>query len=190
MAMTYGHISIPESAVPVAASPVFQHLLGTYASETNKVASVWREVTPEALSFRPHPRSSTVEEIMKHQLLSERRFFLEFLGSPEPPPHQVLPEPPTPGNYVERMAQLALPRLAYLAPKEEGWWLEMVPFFEVRRQRIWIFWRSLLHTAHHRSQLAVCLRLLGKRVPSTYGPTADVTWAGADPTTTADAAGR
>jgi hypothetical protein len=68
--------------------------------------------------------------------------------------------------------------------------MEVVPFFDVKRQRIWIFWRRVLHTAHHRSQLTVYLRLLGKKVPATYGPTADVTWEGADPTTTVDAAGR
>jgi hypothetical protein len=65
-----------------------------------------------------------------------------------------------------------------------------VPFFDVRRQRIWVFWRRVLHTAHHRAQVGVCLRLLEDRVPATYGPTADVTWSGADPTTTLDAARR
>jgi hypothetical protein len=53
-----------------------------------------------------------------------------------------------------------------------------------------IFWRRILHTAHHRTQLTVYLRLLNKPVPPTYGPTADITWQGADPTTTLEAAGR
>jgi uncharacterized damage-inducible protein DinB len=190
MSMTYDYIAIPDSEVPRTASTAFQHLLDTYASETNKVVSVWREFTAQDLSFRPHPRSSAVGDIMKHQLLSERRFFGEFLGVPEPPPDQILPESSTPENYVRRMLQCALPRLAYLAPKTEDWWAKVVPFFDVKRQRIWIFWRRVLHTAHHRTQLTVYLRLLGKKVPSTYGPTADVTWQGADPTTTVDAAGR
>ena len=30
-----------------------------------------------------------------------------------------------------------------------------------------------LHLAHHRGQLTVYLRLLGAKVPSVYGPTAD-----------------
>src|SRR5438094_4462172 len=54
------------------------------------------------MPFRPHPRSSSVEEIMKHQLLSERRFFGEFLGLPEPPPAQVLPARQTPDDYASR----------------------------------------------------------------------------------------
>ena len=32
---------------------------------------------------------------------------------------------------------------------------------------------TLLHSAHHRGQLTVYLRLLGSKVPSVYGPTAD-----------------
>ena len=72
--------------------------------------------------------------------------------------------------------------------KAEPWWLERVAFFDVERERIWIFWRRVLHTAHHRTQLTVYLRLLGKMVPATYGPTADLTWDGADPTHNVDAA--
>lgn len=186
--MDYSSVAIPESEIPRASVPIFQHLLDTYASETNKVISVWREF--QDLSYRPHPKSSSVQEVMKHQLLSERRFFGEFLGSPEPLPAQVLPQASSPEAYAQRLLQLARPRLAYLAPKDEAWWMEVVPFFEVERQRIWIFWRRVLHTAHHRTQLTVYLRLLGKKVPSTYGPTADVSWKGADPTTSVEAAGR
>jgi uncharacterized damage-inducible protein DinB len=32
---------------------------------------------------------------------------------------------------------------------------------------------TLLHSAHHRGQMTVYLRLLGSKVPSIYGPTAD-----------------
>jgi len=190
MPMNYAYTAISDSEIPRASNPIFQNLLNTYASETNKVISVWREFTAAELSFRPHPRSSTVEDIFKHQLLSERRFFGEFLGLPEPPPAQVPPAGKTPEDYIARMRELALPRLGLLAEKTEGWWLEVVPFFDVRREHIWVFWRRVLHTAHHRTQLTVYLRLLGKDVPSTYGPTADVTWAGADPTQTVEAAGR
>ncbi len=190
MPMTYAYTAIPDAAVPRAASPIFQHMLDTYASETNKVASVWREFSADELSFRPHQRSGTVQDIFKHQLLSERRFFGEFLGLPEPSADEVLPQGQTPTDYAGRLAQLALPRLGFIATRDEAWWLEVVPFFDVERTRVWIFWRRLLHTAHHRTQLTVYLRLLGKKVPPTYGPTADVTWEGADPTRTTEAAGR
>jgi uncharacterized damage-inducible protein DinB len=188
--MMYRNPAIPESKIPQAAAPVFQHLLDTYASETNKVVTVWCEFSSEDLDYRPHGRSSTVQEQMRHQLLSERRFFGEFLGIPEPDPSKILPLENSVKAFIEKMRNLATARLDLLAQKDDAWWLQMVPFFDVQRQRIWIFWRRVLHTAHHRSQLAMYLRMIGKPVPAIYGPTADATWVGADPTHTEDAARR
>lgn len=190
MPMQYDYVAIPDSLVPRAAKPTMQHALDTYASETNKVISVWRCFSNDDIRFRPHPRSKDVLDIMKHQLLSERRFFGEFMGVPEPSPSEILPKGEVPEDYVQRMRELAVPRLSFFAAQEEPWWLEEVQFFDVVRQRIWVFWRRVLHTCHHRTQLTVYLRLLNKAVPSTYGPTADVTWEGADPTQTVQAAGR
>ncbi len=83
--MHYDFVAIPAQDVPRATDPLFQHLLDTYASETDKVISVWRCFSSEDMEFRPHPKSSTVADILKHELLSERRFFGEFVGTPEPP---------------------------------------------------------------------------------------------------------
>ena len=188
--MIYEDSVIKESEVPPAAVPVFQYLLKTYASEANKLYSVWSEFTVDDLSFKPHPRSSTVSEIIEHELLSERRFFGEFLGLPEIPADEVLPQNRTPKIYAARMVELSRRRLRFLAQQEEIWWLTAVPFFDVERERIWIFWRRVLHTAHHRAQLGVYLRLRNKTVPSIYGPTADVRWEGADPTRSVAAASR
>jgi uncharacterized damage-inducible protein DinB len=189
--MQYEYTAIPESQVPRAAEPVFQHLLDTYACETSKVVSVWRQFAPADMSFKPAERSATVLEIMKHQLLSERRFFAEFIGlGGEPEAAALLPPELTPAAFCHRYEELCRPRLERMANRDQQWWLEVVPFFDVQRQRIWVFWRRVLHTTHHRTQLSVFLRLLGKPVPSSYGPTADVTWKGADPTRSVEAAGR
>ncbi len=185
-------VVITDLEVPRAAHPLFQHLLDTYASETNKTASIWSKLTDESLDFRPHPRSSSLRQILVHQILSERRFFAEFIGLPEPEVDGLLPagESPRVVEYVRRLVALARPRLGALAERDEAYWLGEVPFFDVRRQRIWVFWRRVLHTAHHRAQVGMCLRLVEARVPSTYGPSADETWAGADPTVSLDAARR
>ncbi len=188
--MQYPETPIPETEIPRAAVRWAQHAIDTYASETNKVLAAWAAFADADLAFRPHPKSSTVADIFKHQLLSERRFFAEFLGLPEPRPEQILPAASSVAAYRARMLDLARPRLAFLAARDESWWLGETAFFDVRRERVWIFWRRVLHTAHHRAQLSVYLRLLDKAVPPAYGPTADVSWEGADPTTTLDAARR
>ena len=190
MAMTYEFTAIPDARIPRASSPLLQHLLDTYASETNKVIAVWRCFSDGDLTWRPHPRSQAVLEVFKHQLLSERRFFGEFLGAPEPPAAEVLPPEVTVETFARRMQELAEPRLSFLAGQKEAWWLQTVPFFDVTRQRIWVFWRRVLHTCHHRTQLTVYLRLMNRPVPPTYGPTADVSWKGADPTQSVEAAQR
>jgi hypothetical protein len=89
--MTYDRVDIPAEVVPRAAEPLIQHLVDTYASETNKTASNWRRV---------------------------------------------------------------------------------------------------LHSAHHRTQLTVYLRLLKRAVLPSYGPTADVSWSRADPPLTVRSAER
>jgi uncharacterized damage-inducible protein DinB len=188
--MNYAYTAIASDEIPRAAHELFQHLIDTYASECNKVISTWREFHDADLDFKPHPRSSSVREILKHQLLSERRFFGEFLQTPEPVPELVLPAVIAIDTVSARFVELAKARLGFLALQDASWWITVMPFFDAHRSRIWIFWRRVLHTAHHRTQLTVYLRLLGRDVPSTYGPTADAVWVGADPTNTVEAAGR
>ena len=176
--MNYEFSAIRENEIPRAAVPLLQHVVDTYASEVNKVYATWAQFSESEMDYRPHPKSSTVRDIMKHELLSQRRFFAEFLSAPEPPANEVL----TASGYGERLVEMARPRLQFLASRQESWWLAPARFFDVDRERIWIFWRRILHTAHHRTQLTVYLRLLNKTVPPVYGPTADVSWQGADPT--------
>ncbi len=191
--MQYEYVAIPDDEIPVAAEPVFQHVVTTYVSEANKTASMWRAVPDAALDYTPHPKANTVRTIMVHQLLSERRFFAQFVGTHEPPVEALLPEgesPPTQA-YIDKYLWQVRGRLPQLAAASATWWLQERDFFGGRkRQRIWIFWRRVLHTCHHRTQVQSWLRLAGCHVPAIYGPSGDVTWDGADPTYSLDAARR
>src|SRR5260370_37917304 len=122
------------------------------------------------MEWRQHPKSSSVEEILKHQLLSERRFFGEFLGSPEPPAAEVLPAGRTIDEDAARLVQLAAARLAWMSALRGEDWLRSTKFFVVERERIWGLWRRVRHSAHHRTQLTGYLRLLDRAGPATYGP--------------------
>ena len=191
MAMQYPATYLVDD-LPVVPVPLLRHLVETYASETNKTASVWTELRDDQLDFAPHRRSSTIRQILTHQILSERRFFAEFIGLAEPPVESLLPPGEAPGvaAYIERLVALARARLPALAAGDESYWLAEVPFFDVRRERIWVFWRRVLHTCHHRTQVQAWLRLAGCHVPAIYGPSGDVTWSEADPTYSLDAAKR
>ncbi|MBY0456205.1 MAG: DinB family protein [Gemmataceae bacterium] len=192
--MQYDWAAVPESEVPAAADPTFRHVVETYASETNKTAAMWRAVPDRLLDFKPHERCNTVRTILVHQLLSERRFFAQFVGTQEPPVAHLLPpgEAPAVGDYLDKYVWLARLRLPQFAAAPADWWLGEMPFFGgLKRQRIWTFWRRVLHTAHHRTQVQTWLRLGGAEfVPAIYGPSADVTWDEAEPTYSLAAADR
>src|SRR3954447_272129 len=119
----YEFVAIPDADVPPAAEAAHRHLLDTYASETNKTASVWRAVPDDRLDFRPHERVNTVRAILEHQLLSERRFFALFVGTAEPPAEEVLPPGEGPGvaAYVGRYVDLCKRRLPQLAAGTAAW---------------------------------------------------------------------
>lgn len=182
--MQYDFVAIRDGEIPPAVYPQLAHVVSTYASETNKTASMWKAIPDECIDFSPHEKTNSIRTILKHQLLSERRFFFEFVGLVEVEKEQLLPdrENASVDEYIDRYVRFARLRLPQLAEAAPDWWLEELPFFGYQRQRIWAFWRRVLHTCHHRTQIQSWLRLAGVHVPTIYGPSGDVTWDGATPT--------
>jgi uncharacterized damage-inducible protein DinB len=192
--MIYDFTAIADSEIPRAVEPVFQHLLATYVSEANKTVGMWRTVPDNLLEFRPHEKTNTIRMILAHQLLSERRFFAQFVGTEERAVEELLPpgESPTVQAYIDKYVWLVRGRLPQLARGTTAWWLESRPFFGgLQRERVWVFWRRVLHTCHHRTQVQAWLRMAGHEpVPAIYGPSGDVKWDEADPTYSVEAAKR
>lgn len=149
----------------------YRFLTDTYGSERLKTLSVWSEFSDAELTFRPAGHARTPLEHMVHQCLSEdtwmRTMFGIAVSRPTLPPHEQRLA------FLRHYADVSAARLDALRARSDAWWEAEVPFFEVTRARTWIFLRRLAHSAHHRGQLTVYLRLLGKPLYSTYGPTAD-----------------
>jgi uncharacterized damage-inducible protein DinB len=149
-------------------------LADTYETERLKVLSVWAMFRDEDLPFRPHPsdrRGRSVREHMVHQCVSEDTWFKTMLGIDVAAPP--LPASETRLEFLRRYSEDSARRAAALQARPEGWWEDVVAFFEVERPRAWIVLRRIAHTAHHRGQQTALLRALGRDVYSTYGPTAD-----------------
>ena len=155
---------------PIPASGTYGFLLDAYETEVLKTTGIWLAFTEDALSFRPAPKSRNVREQMDHQVRSEARWMSTMLGIDTGDPD---PAEETVRGYVEQYRGDAARRLELLRSKPDTWWHETSQFFDVPRSRAWIFLRRLNHSTHHRGQLIVYLRILGLRVPSVYGPTAD-----------------
>ncbi len=149
----------------------FTFLSDSYATERLKTLSVWSQVPDERMRFRPEPRARTPHEHMVHQCISEDTWMKAMLGiavSRSP-----LPADETRVAFLEHYAACSAERLAQLAAKPDDWFTAEARFFDVPRTRAWIVTRRLTHSAHHRGQLTVYLRLWGQALYSTYGPTAD-----------------
>ncbi|MSR03549.1 MAG: damage-inducible protein DinB [Gemmatimonadetes bacterium] len=143
----------------------------SYETERLKTLSVWAEFRDDELAFRPAPLARTPHEHMVHQCVSEQGWMIRMLGidigRPELPPVEDRL------SFLRHYDEVSRLRREVLDAKEPEWFGEPTTFFDVPRTRAWVLTRRLVHSAHHRAQLTVYLRLLDRPLYSTYGPTAD-----------------
>ncbi len=146
----------------------------TYETERIKTLSVWSMFADEDLRARPHPLDRTDRnplEHMVHQCVSENKWFCTMLGIDVGAPP--LPAVESRIEFIRRYAVDSGKRLSILKEKGKSWWEEHVKFFDVDRSRAWVMLRRIAHTAHHRGEQTVLLRLFGRKVHSVYGPAAE-----------------
>lgn len=149
----------------------YDFLVETYRTERLKILGVWSQIPENRMRFRPEPRARSPLEHMVHQCMSENNWMRDMLGigvSQTPLPTQETRDAFT-GHYDLCSAE----RLQALASRPDEWFEETTRFFDVERTRAWVLTRRIAHSAHHRGQLTVYLRLWGEALYSTYGPTAD-----------------
>jgi uncharacterized damage-inducible protein DinB len=149
----------------------FDFLVESYRTERLKTLSVWSQVPSERMAFRPEPRARTPHEHMVHQCVSEHAWMTHMLAITSSRP--ALPATEDRMAFFEHYAAVSAERLAQLETKADDWFEAQTMFFDVARSRAWVLTRRLTHSAHHRGQLTVYLRLWGQALYSTYGPTAD-----------------
>jgi uncharacterized damage-inducible protein DinB len=152
----------------------YDFLVDTYDTERLKTLSVWSMFRDEDLLIRPHPytwKDRNPLEHLVHQCTSEDKWFCTMLGIDVGAPP--LPDKETRIEFIKRYAEDSEKRLAILREKDKTWWEQEVAFFETRRTKTWIMVRRIAHTAHHRAEQTALLRMLGRKVHSVYGPSAD-----------------
>jgi len=152
----------------------YDFLVSTYRTERLKVLSVWSMFRDEDMNVRPHPedrRGRSAREQMIHQCMSEDLWFRSFFGIDLQ--SNAVPGDESRLSFIKKYAEDSQKRLDMLSLKEPEWWEQDVEFFKVPRSRAWVMVRRIAHTAHHRGQQTAMLRMLGRDLHSTYGPTAD-----------------
>lgn len=152
----------------------YKFLIDTYETERMKTLSIWSMFRDKDLPVRPNPndkRGRNAHEHMVHQCMGENKWFCDMLGIDVGAPP--LPKQETRLEFIKRYSEDSGKRLLALKKKDYKWWEEVVAFFHVKRSRAWIMTRRMTHTAHHRGQMTMLLRILGREICSTYGPSAD-----------------
>jgi uncharacterized damage-inducible protein DinB len=151
--------------------PRYDFLVESYRTERLKTLSVWSQIPDGRMTFRPEPRARTPLEHMVHQCVSEDTWMRTMLGITVSLP--ALPQQETRPAFLQHYAAASGERLARIESQPDDWFESEATFFDVKRSKAWVFTRRMTHSAHHRGQLTVYLRLWGQPLYSTYGPTAD-----------------
>jgi len=149
----------------------YDFLVESYRTERLKTLSVWSQIPDARMTFRPEPRARTPLEHMVHQCVSEDTWMRTMLGVTVSLP--ALPQQETRPAFLQHYAAASGERLAQIESQPDAWFEAETAFFDVKRSKAWVVTRRLTHSAHHRGQLTVYLRLWGQALYSTYGPTAD-----------------
>src|SRR5208337_3728608 len=163
--------------------PISELLLVEFDEEMKKTRATLERVPEDKKDFAPHPKSMPLGRLAPH-IAELAGFGVTVLTTPELDFSK--------GSYkplaFESVAQLvqafdegaAKARTALQNTADEAWtqnWklsFQGKPLFSGSR---FLAYRQMFlnHLVHHRAQLGVYLRLNGKPVPATYGPSADDT---------------
>ena len=137
--------------------------------------SVLKGLPPDQLSYRPHERSPSAEQIvwtltreLKACIGAAKNGKAEMENIPPPPLAEML-------AMYERWSKQLIDVVSKV--DDEGWDRKAQGIYQgkvVMEQPLGIFlWFILFDAIHHRGQLAAYLRPMGGKVPSIYGPSAD-----------------
>ena len=161
-----------------------KELIAEYDREAARTRKILEAIPADAdFTFKPNPKSMTLGRLAGHvsetagdwavhTLTTDK---LEFAADHKFEPYI----PASKEALLERFDQdtaKVKAELAKFAPEkwDENW--KMVAgaqtWIDETKYEVWRSW-VINHMIHHRAQIGVYLRVLGKPIPGTYGPSAD-----------------
>ena len=158
------------------AKVIADFLLSTLDGEIKTTTGVFAAVPPDKIDYRPHARSKSALELLRHLTL-EDEWMLNAVadGQFSPIPDQsdacgIMTPTDAIARYNERIPA-AIARVRALSGEALS---REVDLFGMMRMPAVAFLPLVLgHSAHHRGQLSTYLRPMRAKVPPIYGPTAD-----------------
>jgi uncharacterized damage-inducible protein DinB len=162
-----------------------QLFLDAFEREHATSMRVLRAFPDEKSDFKPHEKSGTAAQIVWPLVLGEERLMKKALTTGfdwSAPPTAPPPTPARVSAVADRLEQVHPETLALLqAADEAALGSESVKFFVGPKTlgdvpKLDFLWYLLCDHVHHRGQFSIYLRMVGGKVPSIYGPSADEPW--------------
>ena len=169
----------PAAAAGAALGPR-QQFTDVFQKEHATTLKVLKAFPADKASFRPHERSNSALQLA-WTFAVENKIATAALRGPISLEGGFPPAPPTFADVMTAYEASTKELLQTLASTPEKRLKETVKFFTGPKKMGDVpvgemLWFMLLDSVHHRGQLSVYLRLVGGKVPSIYGPSADEPW--------------
>ena len=159
--------------------PQLDDFLRTWEMEFRTTLHLFSAYPANRLQFRPHEIARTAAELMWTIVREEEEFINGSLRGKFA--WKEVPAPKTKDALVRELKKRHEAAVKKVKQAGEALFSKQVPFF-VAKGKIApvsvkdLVWGMLHDQIHHRGQLSVYLRIVGGKVPSIYGPSADEPW--------------
>lgn len=159
-----------------------KELIAEYDRETDRTRKILEAIPDDAdFEWQPHQKSMKLGRLAAHTSDTNGDWALHTLAkdrldwTPEMTPQNPTNKKDLLARFEKQVAEVK-PMLAAMTPaKWDSNWKFVAgdqTWIDDTKYDVWRTW-VLNHLIHHRAQLGVYLRLLDKKVPGTYGPSAD-----------------
>jgi uncharacterized damage-inducible protein DinB len=160
-----------------------QQFTDAFESEQARTLRVLRAYPDDQSDFRPAERSKTAREVAWALVLGQERLMTKALTTGfdwSAPPAAPPAAPATMSAIADACEQSHRQALEALKAADEERLEGTVKFFVAPKtlgdiRTLDFLWFLLFDHVHHRGQLSIYLRIVGK-VPSIYGPSGDEPW--------------
>jgi uncharacterized damage-inducible protein DinB len=159
--------------------PKLKAYLSTWEQEFKTTLRVFESYPSDRLNYRPHEKSKTAHELMWTIAHEEGEFIggclrgnITFRGQKPPKTKEAL---------IRAYKKSHAATVKKVKKAGEELFSRTIKFYVAKGKmgdvRVGdMLWLLLHDQIHHRGQLSVYLRLVGAKVPSIYGPSADEPW--------------
>ena len=159
-------------------------LIAEYDREVATTRKMLDAIPADAdFNFKPNPKSMSLGRVAGHVVETAGEWAVGTLARDKVEMDPGKPYVPwVPASKEELLAKFdketAETKAALAAFKPEQWddnWKFVAgsqTWIDDTKYGVWRTW-VMNHLVHHRAQLGVCLRLIGAKIPGSYGPSAD-----------------